>query len=61
MISDHLNHNVRMEVCIDCVNKNKLKYISKKASELNCIVQYIFDLINEMSTVCENVDNLKQV
>ena len=44
-----------MKVCIACVNKNKLKYISE---ELKYIQHYISDLINEMSIVGENDDNV---
>ena len=51
VVNDHLNYNARMKVCIACVNKNKLKYISE---ELKYIQHYISYLINEMSIVCEN-------
>ena len=34
VVNDKLNHNARMQVCIDCVTNNKLRYLKHKATEL---------------------------
>ena len=58
-INNNLNTNFKMHVCKECVNINKLKYVSLKIEEIAVYLEHTTELINEVVIACTDVDNVK--
>ena len=48
-----------MHVCKECVNINKLKYVSLKIEEIAVYLEHTTELINEVVIACTDDDNVK--
>ena len=58
-INNNLIKNFKMHVCKECVNINKLKYISLKIEEIAVYLEHTTELINEVVIACTDDDNVK--
>ena len=51
-INNNLIKNFKMYVCKECVNMNKLKYVSLKIEEIAAYLEHTTEVINEVVIAC---------